>query len=122
MVLYIDGQRVARNSVTANQNYNGFWRIGGDTISANWPSKPSNVYFTGSLDETAVYPTALSQSTVADHYQIGAGNLLPSNPGDLYGRSVLEDDPTLFWRVVKPPGPRPSTPPAAGSTAPTAPE
>jgi large repetitive protein len=98
MALYLDGVRVGTNTATTNQAGNGFWRIGGDTISVNWPGKPTATYFSGSLDETAIYPTALSASTVAEHYALGSGNTPAAQP-DFYGRTVADDSPTLYWRV-----------------------
>jgi hypothetical protein len=67
MVLYVDGARVASSPNTAAQAYNGFWRIGGDSL-VNWPSRPTSDYFKGTIDEAAVYPTALTASRVAQHF------------------------------------------------------
>lgn len=67
MQLYVDGNVVASNSVTTNQSYNGYWRVGGDNLNG-WPSQPSSSYFAGSIDEVAVYPVALSAARVAAHY------------------------------------------------------
>ncbi|HWU46764.1 MAG TPA: DNRLRE domain-containing protein [Humibacter sp.] len=70
MKLYIDGALITSNSVTTNQSYTGYWRIGGGNLNG-WPQQPLNSYFTGLLDEVAVYPTALSASDVASHYALG---------------------------------------------------
>jgi hypothetical protein len=70
MKLYVDGQLVGTNAQTANQSYDGYWRVGGDNLNG-WPNQPSSNYFNGSLDETAVYPTALSAAQVAHHYALG---------------------------------------------------
>lgn len=68
MRLYVDGVLVAsRTDVTTAQAYAGYWRIGFDNL-ADWPSAPGNYYFTGDLDEVAVYPTALTATRVAAHY------------------------------------------------------
>lgn len=75
MVLYVDGASVGTNPQTAAQNYAGYWRIGGD---ATWSGASSN-YFQGALDEVAVYSTALSASTVAQHYELGSGTPPPAN-------------------------------------------
>jgi hypothetical protein len=58
---------VGSNTTTTNQSYNGYWRVGGDNLNG-WPSQPSSDYFAGSVDEAAVYPTALSAAQVAAHY------------------------------------------------------
>ncbi len=68
MALYVDGVKVASNTTTTNQSYNGYWHVGGDTVTGTWPDRPTSSYFQGSLDETAAYPSALSASTVAAHY------------------------------------------------------
>ncbi|WP_062005517.1 MULTISPECIES: LamG-like jellyroll fold domain-containing protein [Arthrobacter] len=75
MVLYVDGSSVGTNPQSGAQNYAGYWRIGGDTT---WGGASSN-YFKGELDEAAVYSTALSASTVAQHFQIGSGTPPPAN-------------------------------------------
>lgn len=71
MALFVDGVRVASNTVTANQVSTGSWRIGGDSVTASWPNAPTSRYFSGSIDEFAVYPTALSPTQVANHSQLG---------------------------------------------------
>lgn len=83
MVLYVDGTQVAANSAVKNgRPVSGFWRIGGDSVNG-WPSAPSNWYFTGSLDEVAVYPYALSPAIVQNHYALSGRTLpgaVPPNP------------------------------------------
>lgn len=69
--LYVDGKlRAANLSVTGSQTYPGYWRVGGDNLNG-WPSKPSSQFFHGQIDETAVYPTALSSAKIAAHYTLG---------------------------------------------------
>ena len=82
MQLFVDGVRVAnRTDVTSGQSYNGYWRIGADTLSG-WPSRPLlSDRFTGAIDDVAIYPTALSAAAVQDHYAVavngGRPNRLP---------------------------------------------
>jgi len=72
MFLYVDGALVASNTaVTSAQSYAGYWRIGYDLL-AGWLSVPTSYYFKGTLDEVAVYPTALSLQRVQVHYCDGA--------------------------------------------------
>lgn len=83
MVLYVDGVQVGTNSAKTNQGYVGYWRIGGDNLNS-WPNQPTSLYWQGSLDETAIYPTALSSTTVSDHYTLGKGapdTQAPTAPG-----------------------------------------
>ena len=69
--LYVDGTlRASKSGVTTNQSYPGYWRTGGDNLSG-WPSIPSSQFFNGQIDETAVYPTVLTASQVANHYALG---------------------------------------------------
>jgi PKD repeat protein len=67
MVMYVDGASVGTNPQTAAQSYTGYWRIGGDTT---WGS--SSPYFAGTIDEAAVYPTALTAAEAASHFQLGS--------------------------------------------------
>lgn len=73
MALYVDGQLRASNPLyTGNESYPGYWRVGGDNL-ASWPNRPTSNFFAGQIDETAVYPTALSSSKVAAHYALRTG-------------------------------------------------
>ncbi|MGW0694278.1 LamG-like jellyroll fold domain-containing protein [Streptomyces sp. NPDC002738] len=73
MALYVDGQLRASNFLyTGNESYNGYWRVGGDNL-ASWPNRPTSDFFAGQIDETAVYPTALSSSTISAHYALRNG-------------------------------------------------
>ncbi|MEO6530185.1 MAG: LamG-like jellyroll fold domain-containing protein, partial [Specibacter sp.] len=73
MALYVDGNVVATDSsITTAQSYYGYWRVGGDNLT-NWPSRPSSDYFNGSLDNFAVYNTALTASQVSSHHALGTG-------------------------------------------------
>jgi PKD repeat protein len=75
MALYLDGSLVgSRSDVTFGQAYAGYWRVGGDT---SWSG--SN-YFSGLVDEVAVYPSALSAYEVAAHHAVGTGAPLPNRP------------------------------------------
>jgi hypothetical protein len=82
MALYVDGTRVANNSVTANQSYRGVWHVGGDQLT-NWPSRPTSNFFGGHIDEPAVYGRALSASRVAVHYRVvrPSGTQTATRPG-----------------------------------------
>jgi PKD repeat protein len=67
--------------------FDGHWRIGGDAIDGlpgdaiqglqlpglpEWPNASENSYLAGSIADVAVYPSALSASTVLAHYNGGA--------------------------------------------------
>jgi hypothetical protein len=68
MVLYIDGVSRGTNSTTGHNATKGYWHVGGDGLSSGWPSVPTSLYFAGSVDETAIYSTALSAARVGAHY------------------------------------------------------
>ncbi|WP_345432833.1 PKD domain-containing protein, partial [Modestobacter marinus] len=73
MALYVDGRLVgSRAAVTKAQAYRGYWRIGGDR---SWSGAP---YFNGSIDEVAVYPTALPADVVARHHTVGTTGVAPN--------------------------------------------
>ncbi|MEU6424859.1 LamG-like jellyroll fold domain-containing protein [Microbispora sp. NPDC046973] len=100
MALYVDGRRVAQSAATTSaQQYNGYWRIGGDNLSG-WPNQPTSSYLNGDIDEVAIYPSALSQDEVIDHYVAsGRTSPIPPAPSDAYGKAVYGDEPTLYWRL-----------------------
>jgi hypothetical protein len=66
MALYVDGIKVGSNATTMAESLNGYWRVAGDSLSG-WVSQPSSDYFSGTIDEVAVYGYALSPDQVADH-------------------------------------------------------
>jgi PKD repeat protein len=80
LALYVDGARVGFDaSVTTAQVYTGYWRVGGDSLST-WPSAPLRNNITASIDDVAVYPTALTAAQVLAHYKASTGvaNNIPS--------------------------------------------
>lgn len=81
MRLYIDGARVAaRGDVTVGEHLSiGTWRLGGDRLDG-WPGAPTSGYFAGSLDEVAVYKTALDSVQVSNHYAKGSGTAVAKAP------------------------------------------
>lgn len=108
MTLYIDGARAAyRADVTTGQSYNGYWRIGGDSLNG-WTSRPASNYIAADIDEVAVYSSALSRQQVVDHYVAsGRTSTVPAAPADAYGAAVFGAEPDLYWRLGE----------TAGSTA-----
>lgn len=65
--LYVDGVLVAGSSETTAQSGAGYWRLGGGNLKG-WPGAPTNSYVRASIDEFAVYSTALSASTIVTQY------------------------------------------------------
>ncbi|GAB2504797.1 hypothetical protein GCM10027063_50060 [Promicromonospora xylanilytica] len=80
MQLFVDGVRVAdRADVTRGQAYDGYWRIGADTLSG-WPNRSlfSGDRYTGAIDDVAIYPTVLSAAKVLDHYTVATNGGRPN--------------------------------------------
>ncbi len=69
MNFYVDGASVGTNPNTAAQDYTGYWRLGGDNA---WGGNSSS-YFSGDVDEAAVYSSVLSPADVSAHYASGSG-------------------------------------------------
>ncbi|WP_329379074.1 DNRLRE domain-containing protein [Streptomyces sp. NBC_01351] len=69
MALYVDGQSKGTLNVTTSQAYAGYWHVGGDNL-ASWPNRPTSNFFAGQLDETAVYPSVLTQAQVKNHFDL----------------------------------------------------
>lgn len=64
--LYVDGAFIGSVTTPATvQQYSGYWRLGGDTT---WGGA---AYFSGNLDEFAVYPAPLTSGVIASHYAVG---------------------------------------------------
>lgn len=85
MTFYVDGQLIGTNSNTTPQNYTGYWRVGGDNLNGAWnldpwgsnsqgTTQPADYYFSGTIGDVAVYPTALSAAQVAAHYAANQGS------------------------------------------------
>ncbi|MEN0128930.1 MAG: PKD domain-containing protein [Brevundimonas sp.] len=99
MALYVDGRRVAnRADVTVGQAYSGVWRIGGDNLDS-WTNQPSSRWFSGAIDDVAIYPTVLSTSQIRNHYTTSGRTVAaPAVPADAYGAAVYGASPYLYWR------------------------
>jgi PKD repeat protein len=89
MQLYLDGQIVASSPNTAAENYNGYWRVGGDS---GWEG---DAYWRGSIDEFAVYPAPLTGDQVDDHYELGKFGFVNEPPTAAFS-SVVTDQTVAF--------------------------
>ncbi|WP_409329157.1 PKD domain-containing protein [Trujillonella humicola] len=75
MQLYVDGVLVgSRADVTRAAQYNGFWRVGGDSMATGTGA----AWFNGRIDEVAVYPRALTAAQVAAHETTGRTGAPPN--------------------------------------------
>ncbi|WP_183097757.1 signal peptidase I [Nocardioides pelophilus] len=66
-VMYVDGDLVTFGTTTRISAYNGWWRVGYGSLPIG-PGYPATAGFAGSIDQVAVYPTALGPGRVAAHY------------------------------------------------------
>lgn len=100
MQLFVDGRRVDRDQArTSPKIYDGYWRIGADQTNG-FANKPTNAGLAGTIDDVAVYPTALSQAEVQSHYLAsGRSAVWTAAPTDTYGAAVSTDKPDVFWRL-----------------------
>lgn len=95
MTLYVDGKLVAqRDDTVSGQEYAGFWRVGGDS---SWSGTN---YFSGSIDEVAVYAAPLERESILNHFVAsGRESVIPPAPSDSYGAAVYGSSPSLYWRL-----------------------
>jgi len=100
MELFVDGKRVGRDqNYTTPKTYQGYWRIGADQ-TGSFANRPSDTGLSGTIDDVAVYPTALSQAEVQAHYLAsGRAASWTAAPTDTYGAAVVADQPDLYWRL-----------------------
>lgn len=96
MKLYVDGALTGTNGTSVNQAFPGFWRAGGGNLDS-WPEQPSNNYFTGNLDEVAVYPFGLSAGEVSTHYTLGVNDTSPPTVPQDVQATLVAGDAQLNW-------------------------
>ena len=100
MSLSVDEKRVAqRSDVTSGQDYQGFWRIGGDNLGG-WPNQPASAFLAADIAQVAVYSAPLTQTQISAHY-VASGRTSTSTPAptDAYGAAVYAAAPDLYWRL-----------------------
>jgi len=95
--MYIDGSLVAgaaENETLSGGNtaqvYSGYWHLGWTTEST-WTDAPSTGYWSGSLADLAVFPTALSASNVTTLY----GETTQASES----AQMLAFSPTEYWKL-----------------------
>jgi hypothetical protein len=64
---------VATKNGASAASMNGYWRMGFDDVISALSGQgngkiPNSNYFSGSLDEVAIYNSALTSTQIADHY------------------------------------------------------
>lgn len=96
MKLYVDAVLMGTNGTAVNQSYTGFWRAGGGNLNS-WPDQPSNGYFTGNLDEVAIYPDGLTAGDVSKHYSLGVNDTSPPTVPQGVQATLVAGDAQLNW-------------------------
>ncbi len=71
MSLSVDASTPVTNTTRSAAAYNGFWHVGWDNEMVGWSDPPGNPYFTGTLADAAVFPSALTTSQVTSLYTAG---------------------------------------------------
>jgi hypothetical protein len=88
--LYVDGSLVASNAnVTTAENQTEYWHLGFAYMSG-WTDAASNIYFTGSLAQQAIFPTQLTAVQVTSLYGARTSDAAMSS-------QVLSLAPTSYW-------------------------
>ncbi|WP_405428450.1 LamG-like jellyroll fold domain-containing protein [Streptomyces erythrochromogenes] len=101
--MYLDGQKAgsmtgAVKPETLVQAY-----LGAGYSSPEWDGQARGArYFSGQLDEAALYGKDLDAKTVADHYK--ARTRLVTGNGESYQGTVMADAPTGYWQLDEPTG------------------
>ncbi|MFC0516576.1 LamG-like jellyroll fold domain-containing protein [Mucilaginibacter angelicae] len=98
MIMYVDNTSVATSTYFSAEPYTGYWKIGNDNVSG-WPNAPTSTYFSGKIDDVAVYSTELSASAVTalnDVNQIGAyTSVCAGSPITIYAPTIT--GATFTW-------------------------
>ena len=95
--LFVDGALQSQDAtMTTSQVYgaNGYWRVGYDNVSG-WTNQPSNFFFTGSLDDIAIYNTTLTAAQVYALYGAGSAPTCVGSSLTLQANSVAGS--TYSW-------------------------
>ncbi|MFB4351389.1 LamG-like jellyroll fold domain-containing protein, partial [Microbacterium sp. CR_7] len=86
MRLYVDGELVGSNATKTAGNYTGYWHVGGDV---SWG--PGGNAFAGTIDDVAVYPSAIAATVVGDHYTLGrTGSTVNKLPASVFSSQVTK--------------------------------
>lgn len=96
MKLYVDAVLTGTNATAVNQAFTGYWRAGGGNLNS-WPQQPSNGYFTGDLDEVAIYPNGLSAGEVSSHYSLGINDTTPPTVPQEVQATLVAGDTQVNW-------------------------
>lgn len=92
IILYIDGVAVSTKALTGPFSPNTGTPLG---IAARILPTGVDRYLSSTMDEVAVYPSALSAAVIASH----TANAKSAAPAQPYQQLVLASSPTGYWRL-----------------------
>ncbi|MGW7287761.1 LamG-like jellyroll fold domain-containing protein [Streptomyces sp. NPDC054847] len=97
--LYLDGMPLGSRTGTLGKSGLTHSYLGAGYASAGWTgiAASGTYWFTGQIDEPAVYAKSLSAATVAAHYK--ARNGLVAGDGPHYRGEITGDAPAAYWRL-----------------------
>jgi len=100
--IYIDGRLDASSPASGTLAYFSSSPPNGLALGAAFGT--TRPVFSGTLDEVAIYPAALSAATIGAHWTAGSGNAVaPAAPA--YVGAVRSDSPVAFYRLSDAKGP-----------------
>ncbi|NHA66597.1 CBM96 family carbohydrate-binding protein [Phycicoccus flavus] len=101
-VLYVDGKAVGSDpDAHTIARLNGYWRLGGDSLSG-WPSRPSSDWFSGTVDQFALYTYPMTPGQVSRHYGLAGGPVADTQPPTVPGgvsAAANGQDVTVSWNA-----------------------
>jgi hypothetical protein len=77
-IMYVDNALQVQNAaITTGEVFTGYWRVGYDNINT-WTSQPTNYFFTGKIDDIAIYNRELTAAEVITTNNVNIiGNAIP---------------------------------------------
>src|SRR6202035_1756866 len=90
---YVNGVLDASTGASGAPDYS---RTGGYGLGIGGGFNSTRSSFLGKIDETAVYPVAVSSDRIAAHYAAGVSGVAP--PAG-YASTVLADSPLVYYRM-----------------------
>lgn len=93
---YVDGTQVVHQAETGALSYgNTTYYCLGEYCDGGF----SSGWYSGLIDEYAVYSSALSTAEILNHYNSGTYHNNPTYNVPYPGNAVLADKPSLYWRL-----------------------
>jgi hypothetical protein len=100
--IYIDGRLDASAPAAGSIAY--FSSVAPNGLALGAAFGTTRPVFSGTLDEVAIYPTALSAAAIGAHWTAGSGDAVPP-AASAYVGTVRSDSPVAFYRLSDAKGP-----------------